>query len=109
MSIHIMFFLKYTLIFDLRTYIWDCRCMRIYMRARDPMTCETVVEQVSKIIETSGIENRVKHRRLIVSRSAISCVEELENRTRWKLVRGPRKVTDIPEFLKKWTHESSSH
>ena len=57
--------------------------------------------QVISILRTSGIENLVDHRRLILPQLSATGVERklVEERTGWRVVFGPVYASDIPAYL----------
>lgn len=60
-------------------------------------------EKVAEAIKTSGIENKVKHRKLIIPGRAARLSGEIEELSGWQVLVGPRDSTDIPKFLQeKW-------
>jgi len=61
-------------------------------------------EKVAEAIKTSGIENKVKHRKLIIPGKAARLSGEIEELSGWQVLVGPRDSSDIPKFLQeKWT------
>ena len=62
-----------------------------------------VPERISPFIKSSGIEEKIKHRRLVIPGYLASMSGELEDElTEWKIEVGPREAADIPPFLKAW-------
>lgn len=60
-------------------------------------------EKVADTIKTSGIENKVKHRKLIIPGKAARLSGEIEELSGWQVLVGPRDSSDIPKFLQeKW-------
>jgi len=60
-------------------------------------------EKVADAIKTSGIENKVKHRKLIIPGKAARLSGEIEELSGWQVLVGPRDSSDIPKFLQeKW-------
>jgi acetyl-CoA decarbonylase/synthase complex subunit gamma len=60
-------------------------------------------EKVADAIKASGIENKVKHRRLIIPGKAARLSGEIEELSGWQVLVGPRDSSDIPKFLQeKW-------
>jgi hypothetical protein len=57
---------------------------------------------VISALKTSGIEDRVDHRKLILPQLAATGVEStiIRERTRWRVVWGPVSANGIPAFLK---------
>jgi len=56
---------------------------------------------VKEIIEKSKIEEKIKHRRLIIPGVAARIKGELEDATKWEIIVGPRDSSQIPDFLGK--------
>jgi len=60
-------------------------------------------EKVADAIKASGIENKVKHRILIIPGKATRLSGEIEELSGWEVIVGPRDSSDIPKFLQeKW-------
>ena len=60
-------------------------------------------EKVAEAIKASGIENKVKHRKLIIPGKAARLSGEIEELSGWQVLVGPRDSSDIPKFLQeKW-------
>jgi acetyl-CoA decarbonylase/synthase complex subunit gamma len=60
-------------------------------------------EKVAEAIKASGIENKVKHRKLIIPGKAARLSGEIEELSNWQVLVGPRDSSDIPKFLQeKW-------
>jgi len=60
-------------------------------------------EKVAEALKASGIENRVKHRKLIIPGKAARLSGEIEELTGWQVIVGPRDSSEIPKFLQeKW-------
>jgi len=60
-------------------------------------------EKVADAIKASGIENKVKHRKLIIPGKATRLSGEIEELSGWQVMVGPRDSSDIPKFLQeKW-------
>ncbi len=58
---------------------------------------------IAKFLKESGIENKVKHRVLIIPGKAAKLAPEIEEKTGWKVVVGPLDSSDLPKFLEtKW-------
>lgn len=56
---------------------------------------------VADLIKETGIEEKVKHRTLIIPGLAASVSGEIEDETGWKVVVGPRDSSELPDFLEK--------
>jgi acetyl-CoA decarbonylase/synthase complex subunit gamma len=60
-------------------------------------------EKVAEAIKASGIENKVKHKKLIIPGKAARLSGEIEELSGWQVLVGPRDSSDIPKFLQeKW-------
>ncbi len=60
-------------------------------------------EKVADAIKASGVENKVKHRKLIIPGKAARLSGEIEELSGWQVLVGPRDSSDIPKFLQeKW-------
>jgi len=56
-------------------------------------------ENVAAAIKESGIESKVKHRKLIIPGKAARLSGEIEELSGWEVLVGPRDSSDIPKFL----------
>ena len=64
-------------------------------------------EKVADALKTYGIENKVKHRKLIIPGKAARLSGEIEELSGWQILVGPRDSSDIPKFLlEKWEKHS---
>ena len=60
-------------------------------------------ERVADAIKASGIEGKVKHRKLIIPGKASRISGEIEELSGWKVQVGPRDSSEIPKYLvEKW-------
>ena len=60
-------------------------------------------ERVADAIKASGVESKVKHRKLIIPGKASRISGEIEELTGWKVMVGPRDSSEIPKYLiEKW-------
>ncbi|MCS7115005.1 MAG: acetyl-CoA decarbonylase/synthase complex subunit gamma [Nitrososphaerota archaeon] len=60
-------------------------------------------EKVAEALKASGIENKVKHRKLIIPGKAARLSGELEELSGWQILVGPRDSSEIPKYLQeKW-------
>jgi len=60
-------------------------------------------ERVADAIKASGIESKVKHRKIIISGKASRISGEIEELSGWKVLVGPRDSSEIPKYLiEKW-------
>jgi len=64
-------------------------------RAKRGLTAEMVAEAIKK----SGIEEKVKHRKLIIPGMAAQLSDEIEDLTGWKVLVGPSSSSELPKFL----------
>ncbi len=63
-----------------------------------------VPENIAPFVKGSGIEEKVKHRRLVIPGYLAQMSGELEDElSGWKIEVGPREAADIPPFLKAWS------
>jgi len=60
-------------------------------------------ENAAESIKESGVESKVKHRKLIIPGKAARLSGEIEELSGWQVLVGPRDSSDIPKFLQeKW-------
>ncbi|MCW4009768.1 MAG: acetyl-CoA decarbonylase/synthase complex subunit gamma [Candidatus Bathyarchaeota archaeon] len=60
-------------------------------------------ERVADAIKASGVEDKVKHRKLIIPGKASRISGEIEELSGWKVQVGPRDSSEIPKYLiDKW-------
>ena len=60
-------------------------------------------ERVADAIKASGVEGKVKHRKLIIPGKASRISGEIEELSGWKVLVGPRDSSEIPKYLiEKW-------
>jgi acetyl-CoA decarbonylase/synthase complex subunit gamma len=60
-------------------------------------------EKVAEALKASGIENKVKHRKLIIPGKAARLSGEIEELSGWQVIVGPKDSSEIPKFLQeKW-------
>ncbi|MCX8153016.1 MAG: acetyl-CoA decarbonylase/synthase complex subunit gamma [Candidatus Bathyarchaeota archaeon] len=60
-------------------------------------------EKVADAIKATGIEKKVKHRKLIIPGKASRISGEIEELTGWKVQVGPKDSSEIPKYLQeKW-------
>jgi len=60
-------------------------------------------EKVADGLKASRVENKVKHRKLIIPGKAAHLSGEIEEQSGWHVLVGPRDSSDIPKFLQeKW-------
>jgi acetyl-CoA decarbonylase/synthase complex subunit gamma len=64
-------------------------------------------EKVAEALKTSGIESKVKHKKLLIPGKAARLSGEIEEMSGWQVLVGPRDSSDIGKFLKeKWQSQS---
>src|SRR5665648_535522 len=60
-------------------------------------------EKIAEAIKTSGIESKVKHRKIISPGKASRISGEIEELSGWKVLVGPRDSSEIPKYIiDKW-------
>jgi acetyl-CoA decarbonylase/synthase, CODH/ACS complex subunit gamma len=60
-------------------------------------------ERVADALKASGVENKVKHHKLIIPGKATRISGEIEELSGWKVQVGPRDSSEIPKYLQeKW-------
>lgn len=60
-------------------------------------------DKVAEALKTTGIENKVRHRKLIIPGKASRISGEIEELSGWKVLVGPRDSSEIPKYiLDKW-------
>jgi len=60
-------------------------------------------ERVADAIKASGIESKVKHRKILIPGKASRISGEIEELSGWKVLVGPRDSSEIPKYLiEKW-------
>ena len=57
-------------------------------------------DKISDSLKKSGIEDKIKHRNLIIPGYVAVMSGELEEKSGWKIVVGPKEAAGIPSFLK---------
>jgi acetyl-CoA decarbonylase/synthase complex subunit gamma len=57
-------------------------------------------EKVAEAIKETRVEEKVKHRKLIIPGKAARLSGEIEELSKWQVIVGPRDSSDIPKFLK---------
>jgi acetyl-CoA decarbonylase/synthase complex subunit gamma len=67
-------------------------------------------QKVADALKTSGIENKAKHRKLIIPGKAARLSGEIEEQSGWQVLVGPIDSSGIPKFLReKWQNPAHSH
>jgi acetyl-CoA decarbonylase/synthase complex subunit gamma len=60
-------------------------------------------EKIAEAIKASGIENKVKHKKIIIPGKSARLSGEIEELSGWQVMVGPRDSSEIPKFLQeKW-------
>ncbi|MEM2228208.1 MAG: acetyl-CoA decarbonylase/synthase complex subunit gamma, partial [Candidatus Bathyarchaeia archaeon] len=60
-------------------------------------------EKIAETLKETGIENKVKHKTLIIPGRAARLSGEIEELTGWKVLVGPMDSSGIPKFIQeKW-------
>jgi len=61
-------------------------------------------EKIAKTVKGTGIESKVKHRKVIIPGHVAVLLGELEEELPdWQVLVGPREAVDLPGFLKLWS------
>jgi acetyl-CoA decarbonylase/synthase complex subunit gamma len=64
-------------------------------------------EKVAEALKVSGIESKVKHKKLLIPGKAARLSGEIEELSGWQVLVGPRDSSDIGKFLKeKWQSQA---
>jgi acetyl-CoA decarbonylase/synthase complex subunit gamma len=60
-------------------------------------------EKVAEALKASGIEGKVKHRKLLIPGKAARLSGEIEELSGWQVLVGPRDSSEIPKYVQeKW-------
>jgi acetyl-CoA decarbonylase/synthase complex subunit gamma len=60
-------------------------------------------ERIAKAVKTTGIEDKINHRKLIIPGHVSVLLGELEEALPgWRIMVGPREAVDLPGYLKVW-------
>lgn len=60
-------------------------------------------ERVAEAIKASGVESKVKHRKIVIPGKASRISGEIEELSGWKVLVGPRDSSEIPKYIiDKW-------
>jgi acetyl-CoA decarbonylase/synthase complex subunit gamma len=60
-------------------------------------------ERIAKSVKTTGIEEKINHRKLIIPGHVAVLLGELEEALPgWQILVGPREAVDLPAYLKMW-------
>jgi acetyl-CoA decarbonylase/synthase complex subunit gamma len=57
-------------------------------------------EKIADAIKASGIEGKVKHKKLLIPGKAARLSGEIEEMSGWQVLVGPRDSSEIPKYLK---------
>lgn len=61
-------------------------------------------EKIAKTVKTTGIEEKISHRKLIIPGHVAVLLGELEEELPgWEILVGPREAIDLPGYLKLWS------
>jgi len=61
-------------------------------------------ERIAKSVKTTGIADKIKHRKLIIPGHVSVLLGELEEELPgWQILVGPREAVDLPAYLKLWS------
>ncbi len=64
---------------------------------------QLTAEKIAEIVKASKVEEKVKHRKVIIPGKAARLSGEIEQLTGWEVLVGPRDSSGIPKFLQeKW-------
>ena len=64
-------------------------------------------EKIAEAIKASGIENKVKHKKIIIPGKSARLSGEIEELSGWQVMVGPRDSSEIPKFLQdKWQKQA---
>ncbi|NMB35038.1 MAG: acetyl-CoA decarbonylase/synthase complex subunit gamma [Firmicutes bacterium] len=59
-----------------------------------------IAESIAKAIKEFGLEDKVKHRKIVIPGGVAVLKGELEEESGWDVIVGPRESADIPKFAK---------
>ncbi len=60
-------------------------------------------EKIAKTVKTTGIEEKISHRKLIIPGAVAVLMGEVEEELPgWRILVGPREAVDLPGYLKLW-------
>jgi len=60
-------------------------------------------DRIAKTVKTTGIEEKVNHRKLTIPGAVAVLSGELEDELPgWEILVGPREAVDLPAYLKSW-------
>jgi acetyl-CoA decarbonylase/synthase complex subunit gamma len=64
-------------------------------------------DKIAEALKASGIESKVKHKKLIIPGKSARLSGEIEELSGWQVLVGPRDSSDIPKFLQeKWQKQA---
>ncbi len=94
----------FTVSSDLRRFNLDCYLLVVDAKG---FAVDTAVatndlngSKIRDLIKNSGLEDKVKHKKLIIPLLASQIRGDIEDKTGWDVVVGPRDSSQIPGFLK---------
>ncbi|MCS4541923.1 MAG: acetyl-CoA decarbonylase/synthase complex subunit gamma [Euryarchaeota archaeon] len=95
----------YTVVGDIESAKLNCHLLVL---DTEGLSVETSVagrkftaEKLADLIKTSGIEKKVKHKKLIIPGFAARLKGDIEDATGWEIMVGPRDSSEIPSYLTK--------
>ncbi len=60
-------------------------------------------KKIAKTVKTTGIEEKITHRKLIIPGAVAVLMGEVEEELPgWQILVGPREAVDLPGYLKLW-------
>lgn len=63
-------------------------------------------EKIAKTVKTTGIEEKINHRKLIIPGAVAVLMGEVEEELPgWQILVGPREAVDLPGYLKLWSSD----
>jgi acetyl-CoA decarbonylase/synthase complex subunit gamma len=69
---------------------------------------QLTAEKVAEMLKSSGVEGKVKHRKLLIPGFAARLKGDIEDATGWELLVGPKDSADVKSFLEKhWGKEET--
>jgi len=103
----------YTVLSDIESAKIDCFLLVV---DTEGLSVESAVagrkltaDEVASALKESGVENLVKHRKLIIPGRAARLSGEIEDATGWEVLVGPMDSSGIPKFLEeKWKGTAAS-
>jgi acetyl-CoA decarbonylase/synthase complex subunit gamma len=59
-----------------------------------------IPDKFKEVIDSSGLEKKIKHRILVIPRKAAKISGEVEDAIKWRVIVGPSDSSEIPAFIK---------